>query len=101
MITGGTGSFGQEIFRDNACCAGVPSQEADRLQPGMSFQAGGDAVEWVPRTPACGSFWGTCGWTPRRPAARHETGVDVVVHAAALKQVPAAVEYKPDRSRID
>jgi FlaA1/EpsC-like NDP-sugar epimerase len=42
--------------------------------------------------PGCASSWATCA-TRRACAARFE-GIDVVVHAAALKQVPAA-EYNP------
>ena len=89
LITGGTGFFGKRfidhLLRDHEPAA-VPVFSRDELKQSRDARRFGDAAAALPhrRRPRPG----------RLRMARAFKGVDVVVHAAALKQVPAC-EYNP------
>ena len=88
LITGGTGSFGRQFVEDAA--------RALQAAPGRRLfarraQAVRDAAGLSPTT-ACGYFIGDV--RDRERLVQAMSGVDFVIHAAALKQVPAA-EYNP------
>jgi UDP-N-acetylglucosamine 4,6-dehydratase len=88
LVTGGTGSFGRR-FADVVLARHKPRKlivlSRDELKQSEMRQACGDH-------PALRFFLGDVRDRDRLLRAFH--GVDVVVHAAALKQVPAA-EYNP------
>ena len=91
LITGGTGSFGQAIGTDDP--RAVQPDEGHHLQPRRA-QAVRDAASppFADRHDVMRWFIGDVRDEARLRRAME--GVDVVIHAAALKQVPAA-EYNP------
>ena len=88
LVTGGTGSFGQRVHR----------VRARRVRPRAIVVFSRDELSSARcssasrTTRACASSSATCATRDRLRCAFR--GVDVVVHAAALKQVPAC-EYNP------
>lgn len=90
LITGGTGSFGRAFARNllvHSACRKVVIFSRDEWKQWEMRQ--GDPVFNDPRVRY---FLGDVRDTSRLMRAFHE--IDIVVHAAALKQVPAA-EYNP------
>src|SRR5512136_362765 len=88
LVTGGTGSFGKKFIRvmlDEFCPAKIIVYSRDELKQHEMRVAGYDH-------PSLRYFIGDVRDLPRLHRAFH--GVDIVVHAAALKQVPAC-EYNP------
>ena len=87
-MTGGTGSFGTAFIRT---VLARPRRRLDpRLQPGRAQAV--RAGERRSATAACAGCSATCATASGCGSATR--GVDVIVHAAALKQVPAC-EYNP------
>ncbi len=88
LVTGGTGSFGQK-FVERILASGEPKKlivfSRDEFKQHEMKQRFGD-------DPRLRFFLGDVRDLPR--LERAFSGVDVVVHAAALKQVPA-LEYNP------
>ena len=88
LVTGGTGSFGTAFIREVLRRYDVEAIRAfsrDELKQDELSQA----IRRRARCACCSATCATssaCGWPP--------AGVDVIVHAAALKQVPAC-EYNP------
>src|SRR5512136_2189269 len=88
LVTGGTGSFGKKFIRvmlDEFCPAKIIVYSRDELKQHEMRVAGYDH-------PSLRYFIGDVRDQARLKRAFE--GVDVVVHAAALKQVPAC-EYNP------
>ena len=88
LVTGGTGSFGKKLTRtvlDRTCARKVIVFSRDELKQYEMQQA-------FPDEPRIRFFIGDVRERDRLARAFHD--VDIVVHAAALKQVPAA-EYNP------
>ena len=91
LVTGGTGSFGKAFVRT------VLDALSGRPAPGRSIRAtNSSSTRWRRTLPAAVPG---AALLHRRRARRDRLtpragGVDIVVHAAALKQVPAA-EYNP------
>jgi UDP-N-acetylglucosamine 4,6-dehydratase len=87
LITGGTGSFGRRFVRSllsNSSPRRVVVYSRDELkQFEMEQEFSGHAMRY---------FIGDVRDQPRLTQAMHD--IDIVIHAAALKQVPAA-EYNP------
>lgn len=88
LVTGGTGSFGRRFVKTllkNTSCPRIVVYSRDELkQYEFSQELGHD--------PRMRFFIGDVRDLPRLERALH--GVQLVIHAAALKQVPAA-EYNP------
>ena len=98
LITGGTGSFGQAFIRrvlaEHPEVGRIVIFSRDELKQFEMQQV--FSPEEHSRT--CAIFWVTCAMpTGLRRALE---GIDIVIHAAALKQVPAA-EYNPVRMYQD
>jgi UDP-N-acetylglucosamine 4,6-dehydratase len=91
LVTGGTGSFGRafvaEVLKTYPALRRLVVFSRDELKQFEMSQMFPEA-----RYPALRYFIGDVRDQPR--VARALEGIDVVVHAAALKQVPAA-EYNP------
>ena len=91
MVTGGTGSFGQKfveaVLRDHPTVQRLVVFSRDELKQWQMQQVFPES-----RYPQLRFFIGDV--RDSRRIARAMEGVDTVVHAAALKQVPAA-EYNP------
>jgi UDP-N-acetylglucosamine 4,6-dehydratase len=91
LVTGGTGSFGRafvaEVLRAYPAIRRLVVFSRDELKQFEMAQLFPEA-----RYPALRYFIGDVRDQPR--VARALEGIDIVVHAAALKQVPAA-EYNP------
>jgi UDP-N-acetylglucosamine 4,6-dehydratase len=91
LITGGTGSFGQKftetVLRDHPGVQRVVIYSRDELKQWQMQQRFPES-----RFPQLRFFIGDV--RDGRRLARAMEGIDTVVHAAALKQVPAA-EYNP------
>ena len=92
LVTGGTGSFGKAFVRTvlaplPATCKRLVVFSRDELKQYEMAQRFSE-----PSIPACATSSATCATGPAAPRAME--GIDIVVHAAALKQVPAA-EYNP------
>ena len=87
-MTGGTGSFGNKFVE--VMLRALPPAPAGRLQPRRAEAVRDDGAAF--KHPSLRFFIGDVRDRERLQRAMH--GVDVVVHAAALKQVPAC-EYNP------
>lgn len=90
LITGGTGSFGRKLAKKLVkldCCEKVIIFSRDEWKQWEMQQSGP-----LLRHPAMRYFLGDVRDLSRLERAFN--GVDIVIHAAALKQVPAA-EYNP------
>ena len=88
LVTGGTGSFGTAFIRTVLARHDVALDP--RVQPRRAQAV--RAAEFAPGLAGCAGCWATCATATRLQVASR--GVDVIVHAAALKQVPAC-EYNP------
>src|SRR3989344_3612058 len=86
LVTGGTGSFGR-YFVDSALKSGLKKLIVFSRDEYKQFEMKKDISDRRGRF-----FLGEVRDPPRLPKAF--AGVDVLVHAAALKQVPA-LEYNP------
>ncbi len=88
LVTGGTGSFGRRFVR----------AVLERFKPRKLIVYSRDELKQYEMAagfsmlPACATSSATCATRDR--LAPGLQGVDFVIHAAALKQVPAA-EYNP------
>ncbi len=91
LVTGGTGSFGKAFITlySEALQARAPRRLLARRAQAVRDGAGSDRHA---STRACATSSATCAIAQRLEMAM--SGIDYVVHAAALKQVPIA-EYNP------
>jgi len=89
LITGGTGSFGKKFVRS---CSSTTSRERLIISAATSSAVRDVQRFNVKKYPCIRYFLGDV--RDRDRLTRAFQGVDYVIHAAALKQVPAA-EYNP------